>query len=49
LPPYLIETRRAIHAADLDAIAVAKAVAAETREGRAQRRGLPPVQPMRRV
>jgi hypothetical protein len=41
LPDYLVEVRRAIHEADLDAVATAKAVRAAKREGRAQRRGLP--------
>jgi hypothetical protein len=38
LPDYLVEARRFIHEADLDAIATARAVAAAKREGRAQRR-----------
>jgi len=40
LPPYLVEVRRMIHDADLDAVATAKAVKAAKLEGRAQRRSL---------
>jgi hypothetical protein len=48
LPDYLVEARRFIHEADLDAIATARAVAAAKREGRAQRReGLPQVEKIR--
>jgi hypothetical protein len=47
LPDYLVEARRFIHEADLDAIATARAVAAAKREGRAQRRELPQVEKIR--
>jgi len=40
----LVESRRAIDAADLDAVATAKAVRASKREGRDQRRGMPQVE-----
>jgi hypothetical protein len=49
LPSYLIEARRSVHEADLDVVRQAKAVRAAKREGQAQRRGLPLVQPMRRI
>jgi hypothetical protein len=49
LPDYLVGARRAIHEADLDAVATAKAVRASKREGRAQRRGLPKVESRIRV
>jgi hypothetical protein len=42
LPDYLVEARRFLHEADLDAIATARAAA--KREGRAQRRELPRVE-----
>jgi hypothetical protein len=47
LPPYLIEARRSIHEADLDAIATARPVAASKREDRAQRRELTQVEKIR--
>jgi hypothetical protein len=46
LLPYLVETRRSIHEADLDAIATARAAGASRREGRRERREMPRVKRM---
>jgi hypothetical protein len=47
LPADQAQARRFVHEAHRDLITTARAVAASRREGRAQRRGLPKVQPMK--
>jgi hypothetical protein len=48
-PAAQASARRAVHAAHESGIAIARMVAASRREGRAQRKGLPKVRPMKRT